>query len=531
MDTRRKMKQQQHQHFRTHPYNKKPQKVRQVVKSIQEQKLTLFSCTECGNILCRPVTVKCGHTFCTGCLDRMEKKKKCQKCFEDIEHQDGARVNVLVQTLIDKWKEKNWIGHSEKDIPALILQLYPRYTLRSGYAGLECSINTSAVQKRSKIQRTEINFPRKQMYERIQHRKKTTRNLEKYAKRNQKEGVTFEKMLDRMLANLESTVEKALRESWNTITIEDLECLLCRRCLFDPVTTPCGHTFCRDCLTRVLDHRLTCPLCVSPLSVGDYFRGTTRILDQAVKLLFPGESVCHMYSFNGKTVDVPVFVCTNAFPGVACHLYVYEPRYRLLIRRCLQTSDKTFAMASLDHCTGKFMPYGTILEVRDAVTLEDGRIILSAQGIRRFKVLSRSEKDGYDTAVIEHIRDVTPSVDSVNNLVSLHTRVYNRAAKWIRLLSRSALSEVERLIGKMPTVEKDWINLPDGPSWTWWLIPILPLSSQLQVGFLRSATLEKRLRAIDKMLEHMKVRMKAVSKEDDSVSYSHQSERVEFCGD
>lgn len=45
----------------------------------------------------------------------------------------------------------------------------------------------------------------------------------------------------------------------------------------------------RDCLTRVLDHRLTCPLCVSKLSVGDYFRGTTAVLDQAIQFLFPKE--------------------------------------------------------------------------------------------------------------------------------------------------------------------------------------------------------------------------------------------------
>lgn len=33
----------------------------------------------------------------------------------------------------------------------------------------------------------------------------------------------------------------------------------------------------------------------------------------------------------------------------------------------------------------------------------------------------------------------------------------------------------------MPSLETDWANLPDGPSWAWWLMPILPLSAQLQV--------------------------------------------------
>ena len=58
----------------------------------------------------------------------------------------------------------------------------------------------------------------------------------------------------------------------------ELECLLCKRyvvllchkwvvrgcslsLLFEPVTASCGHTFCRECLYRVLDHAPTCPVC------------------------------------------------------------------------------------------------------------------------------------------------------------------------------------------------------------------------------------------------------------------------------
>ena len=33
--------------------------------------------------------------------------------------------------------------------------------------------------------------------------------------------------------------------------------------LWVPVTTPCGHTFCKTCLDRVLDHNTCCPMCKS----------------------------------------------------------------------------------------------------------------------------------------------------------------------------------------------------------------------------------------------------------------------------
>lgn len=40
---------------------------------------------------------------------------------------------------------------------------------------------------------------------------------------------------------------------------------------------------------RVLDHGLSCPLCMASLSVKDYSRGVSVVLDQAVKLLLPKE--------------------------------------------------------------------------------------------------------------------------------------------------------------------------------------------------------------------------------------------------
>lgn len=46
----------------------------------------------------------------------------------------------------------------------------------------------------------------------------------------------------------------------------DLDCILCCRSLWKPVTTPCGHTYCWMCLDRCLDYSSTCPLCVTSLA-------------------------------------------------------------------------------------------------------------------------------------------------------------------------------------------------------------------------------------------------------------------------
>lgn len=50
--------------------------------------------------------------------------------------------------------------------------------------------------------------------------------------------------------------------------VDEFECILCLKLLYQPVTTPCGHTFCRDCFLRAGDHSNKCPMC---RTVSSYF--------------------------------------------------------------------------------------------------------------------------------------------------------------------------------------------------------------------------------------------------------------------
>lgn len=66
--------------------------------------------------------------------------------------------------------------------------------------------------------------------------------------------------------------------------------------------------------------------------------------------IFPAEflkdlnvSLCLCLAFS-LTTDIPIFVCTVAYPGIPCPLHVFEPRYRLMMRRCMETGTKKFGM-------------------------------------------------------------------------------------------------------------------------------------------------------------------------------------------
>lgn len=66
-----------------------------------------------------------------------------------------------------------------------------------------------------------------------------------------------------------------------------------------------------------------------------------------------------------------------------------------------------------------------MLEIRDRVLLKDGCSILSTVGGRRFRVLSGGERDGYDTAQVEFLRDTMVQEDQLLNLLELHDKVNN----------------------------------------------------------------------------------------------------------
>lgn len=53
----------------------------------------------------------------------------------------------------------------------------------------------------------------------------------------------------------------------------------------------------------------------------------------------------------------------------------------------------------------RYAEYGTLLEICDLVRMCDGSSILSTLGSRRFRVLQRGERDGYDVANVQLLHD------------------------------------------------------------------------------------------------------------------------------
>lgn len=205
-----------------------------------------------------------------------------------------------------------------------------------------------------------------------------------------------------------------------TLARHEMDCQVCYALFHDPFTTGCGHTFCRPCLHRTLDHSHRCPICrrtlaTNPLlspqpcpSNGTIVRLTETCWPQ--EKLAREEAAAAEIAARHQDLDMPLFVCTLAFPAMPTFLHIFEPRYRLMIRRALE-GNKTFGMVlpkrPRDSDDQHFHSFGTLLRIIDAQFYPDGRSLVETVGLTRFRVVRYGELDGYTVAKTERIDDVS----------------------------------------------------------------------------------------------------------------------------
>lgn len=200
----------------------------------------------------------------------------------------------------------------------------------------------------------------------------------------------------------------------------DMDCQICYGLLYDPLTTACGHTFCRSCLQRTLDHARYCPICRRELPLNPLHNPvacpTNERLDGIIGTLWADDLAERRQAFAPQQqvapdgdYDTPLFVCTLAFPLMPIFLHVFEPRYRLLIRRALD-GDRTFGMVLPRHPSqgngSGFYELGTLLRITNVHFFADGRSLIEARGVSRFRVVEGGLLDGYAVGKTERIDDM-----------------------------------------------------------------------------------------------------------------------------
>ncbi|CAF1064025.1 unnamed protein product [Rotaria sordida] len=307
----------------------------------------------------------------------------------------------------------------------------------------------------------------------------------------------------------------------------DFECSICVNLLWFPVTTPCGHVFCRECLIRSIDNtQVQCPMCKS--SLEEFFPmliqshvNKTEIISQIIESYFPNEfnerqQLYEQENIQGASIprllinnielsifEIPIFVCVLALPYCTCPLHVFEPRYRLMMRRTIETQSRTFGMCKYIQETDAFTDYGTLLFIRGLVYTRDGRSIVDTIGQRRFHVIGRGIRDGYNTAHIQLIQDHSITHDEFDDLYQFNRNTYNRVRVWFDQLDAYRRTLLTRQLEGYPPCDDLTHESTDGPSWAWIMLNLLPIESDLQYTALISQSFRTRLQIINDTIDFL----------------------------
>ncbi|KAJ9098147.1 hypothetical protein QFC21_004476 [Naganishia friedmannii] len=209
-----------------------------------------------------------------------------------------------------------------------------------------------------------------------------------------------------------------------------LECDVCTSLFHEPMTTPCGHTFCSRCLARSLDHSTRCPVCRQDLPSFSFYQDhpTNKLLTSVVITAFHEEAMERRRGIEEEErdarLDTPIFVCSLAFPGMPTILHVFEPRYRLMLRRAIESGRPRFGMVMPARGAGNpnlagVMEYGTMLDIKSIQMLPDGRSMVETVGAYRFRLLEKGSLDGYSVGRIERLDDISPEDEAMLERLSL----------------------------------------------------------------------------------------------------------------
>lgn len=171
------------------------------------------------------------------------------------------------------------------------------------------------------------------------------------------------------------------------------------------------------------------------------------------------------------------------FPHTSVPLHIFEQRYRLMVRTCLQ-DDRTFGVALIksgSEVGEPAVPYdvGTVAEIQQVERLDDGGLNIIAHGVQRFRVQEILQERPYLLAWVE----LLPAEETYAGPPTLLEEVEN--------LSRDCLRAMVGLNGEW--VRRVTLPVQDPVLLSYLIAARLPLELPVRQRLLEALTVEARL--------------------------------------
>jgi Lon protease-like protein len=373
----------------------------------------LFQCPQCSYPLREPLTLPCGNSLCRPCLPTLHKRENityplnegrsegfiCPYTACGLEHSMGdCSTDVTLNKMLDIVKTYINTYTIEAADTSMLLQeqlSWPHVV----NTGIE-------VMPRTRV----LNWGRIV----------STYIMAGMGELDYSSGISYSPITASTAETIDA-LDVAVLQNLKEVTRNELECQVCYAVMLDPLTTSCGHTFCRRCVARVLDHSNLCPICRRrlPLAPGVHGEPSNKKLSHMIQGLHTDALTLRLQAVAledavDQDASMPLFPCTLAFPMIPTFLHIFEPRYRLMIRRVMESGTRTFGMLMYNaHRQPQghlgpthFMQYGTLLHIDRIEMMPDGRSMIESRGTSRFRVLDYAMLDGYTVGRIQRIEDM-----------------------------------------------------------------------------------------------------------------------------
>jgi Lon protease-like protein len=196
-------------------------------------------------------------------------------------------------------------------------------------------------------------------------------------------------------------------------------------------------------------------------------------------------------------------------------LHIFEPRYRLMIRRAIESGDRKFGMMLYnrraepqgDLGPTQFMQYGTLLHIVSMEMMPDGRSLIETRGVSTFRVKDWDMLDGYIMGNVERTDDIPLAEEEQIEATETGgppAAAHDLTARFDQMSTCDLLRVGRDFIARMQAASAPWLHErvlaaygppPDDPAlFPYWLASILPIADDEKYKLLPARSVRERLK-------------------------------------